>query len=66
MTDQEVADFLSKEHGKPVSLVEVQEIKRNLTALADLVIDSYLDFKKRGLIEIDPVSKKMIFKNQEA
>ena len=66
MTDQEVADFLSKEWGRPVPLAEAQKINRDLTALAEITIDAYFDFKKRGLIEIDPKSQNVIFKNQEA
>jgi len=51
MTDQEAVDFLSKEWGQPVSLVEAQEINRDVTALAEIIVDSYFDFKKRGLID---------------
>ena len=66
MTDQEVADFLSNENKKPVSLAEAQEINRDLTAFADLMLDAYSDFKKRGLIQIDPKSKKVSLRNPEA
>jgi hypothetical protein len=51
MTDQEVAIFLSKEWGRTVSLAEAQEINRDMTAFAEITIDAYFDFKKRGLID---------------
>ncbi len=46
MTDQEVADFLSKEWGKSVSLDEAQEINRDITNLAEIVVDSFLESQK--------------------
>ena len=51
MTDQDVVDFLSKDYGRPVTLEEAQEIHRDLKALADIAIDSYFEFKKKGLID---------------
>jgi mRNA deadenylase 3'-5' endonuclease subunit Ccr4 len=47
MTDQDAADFLSKEYRRPVSLEEAKEINRDLMVLAEIVVDSYLDFKKK-------------------
>lgn len=56
MTDQEIADILSKDLGRPVSLAEAYEIHRDLAALADITIDAYFDFKKKGIL--DSVSQK--------
>jgi hypothetical protein len=51
MTDQDAVDFLSKEWGRPVSLAEAEAINRDLTALANITIENYLEFKKKGLID---------------
>ena len=51
MTDQEVADFLSKGQKRPVALTEAEEVHRDLKALAEIMIDSYFGFKKKGLID---------------
>ena len=51
MTDQEAADFLSKEWGRPVSLAEAEEINREVTALAHITVDAYFEFKKKGLLD---------------
>ncbi len=51
MTDQEAADFLSKEWKRPVALDEAEKINRDLTALTDILIDGYYEFKKKGLID---------------
>ena len=51
MTDQEVADFLSNEWGRPVSLVEAQEINLDVTSLAKIVVDAFLESQKAKNVE---------------
>ena len=51
MTDQEVCDFLSKEWGRSVALAEAEEINRGITALAKITVESYFEFKKKGLLD---------------
>jgi rRNA processing protein Krr1/Pno1 len=51
MTNEEVSVFLSKEWGRSVTLEEAEKINRDITALAHITIDSYFEFKKKGLID---------------
>ena len=51
MKDAEIVNFLSKEWGRTVTLADAEEINRDLTALAHIMIEGYFEFKKKGLID---------------
>jgi len=48
---RKLKDRWSKQYGKPITESELAEIETNLRAFADILFDSYEDFKRKGLID---------------
>ena len=53
MVKPEDIEFWSKKYGRPVTEAEVEEIKFNLKAFGEWLINAYHDLRKRGLMDKD-------------
>lgn len=51
MVSKEDIEFWSKQYGRPVTEAEVEEIKFNLKAFGEWLIEAYTDLRKRGIMD---------------